>query len=941
MSFALGQRWISQTESELGLGTVVEITDRTLSLLFAATGEQRTYTLAAAPLIRVTFGAGDKISSHEGWHMLVEEIEEQDGQLTYQGHRLDNGLKVALKETFLDHHYVLDQPDQRLLNGQYDDPKWFDLRLGCLNQQFQHQTSALLGMTGARVDLIPHQLHIASEVAHRYAPRVLLADEVGLGKTIEAALIIHQQLLTGRASRVLIVVPDSLVHQWLVEMLRRVNLAFSIFDSSRCQAMQEEDSNPFEAEQLVLCSLDFLTDNPQYHKLAASAPWDLLVVDEAHHLEWSEQAPSAAYQCIEELATVTRGVLLLTATPDQLGHASHFARLRLLDPDRFYDYPAFLKEEQSYSKLADAISPLIEGQDLSTTQITAIAEFAPELTDSLKSLNQAGDQEKQRLLSELIDRHGTGRLLFRNSRAGIKGFPKRRLHSYPLPLPDCYASLFENSELDLQYYLTPERHPSVQENWAQHDPRVNWFIELLQQHKHDKVLVICASAGTAMQLSDALRTKAGIHAGVFHEGLTLVERDKMAAFFAQSEQGTQTLLCSEIGSEGRNFQFAHHLVLFDLPLLPDLLEQRIGRLDRIGQQQDVQLHLPYFTDSAQQRLMHWYHQSLNAFEQTCAVGSTVFEQTEKELIAALHPHTDISQFEQVLAQSQQLSQQLKQDLEAGRDKLLELNSSGRGSVEPLLQAIRDSDDSARLEHFMGQLLDAIGVIQEDKDESRYILRPGDTMVNQLPGLEEDGLTITYERAAALAMEDVQFFSSDHPMVRHAMDVVLTDTLGKSSLALMQDKSVANGAYFIECLFVLSNNASRDLQLHRYLPPTPIRVCLDAKGALLDATFSQLKPLNSKIGGQLLKALEKQIQDTLRQAHKFAGKLARECRHTCLNKMQTQLGQELDRLLELKKINPSIRDEEIQHLARQIHQLGELINDSRLQLEAIRLVVNSH
>ncbi|ALS97498.1 RNA polymerase-associated protein RapA [Lacimicrobium alkaliphilum] len=941
MSFALGQRWISQTESELGLGTVVEIADRTVSLLFVATGEQRTYTLASAPLVRVTFAIGDKISSHEGWQLLVDEISEQDGQLTYSGQRLDTGRKASLKETFLDHHFILDQPDQRLLSGQYDDPKWFDLRLACLEQQYQHQISPLLGMTGARVDLIPHQIHIASEVAGRYAPRVLLADEVGLGKTIEAALIIHQQILTGRAARVLIVVPDSLVHQWLVEMLRRVNLAFAIFDTERCQALNEESSNPFESEQLVLCSLDFLAQNPKYQAQAEAAPWDLLVVDEAHHLQWSEDAPSQAYQCIEALAAVTSGVLLLTATPDQLGHASHFARLRLLDPDRFYDYQAFLQEEQGYSHLADALTPLLEGETLSMAQISAIADFAPELADRLKSVNQATEQEKQHLLGELIDRHGTGRLLFRNSRSGIKGFPARILHSYPLTLPDQYKALFGQEIPELQYYLTPERHGSVQESWTQNDPRVDWFVQLLQQHKDEKVLVICASAGTAMKLAEALRVKAGIHAGVFHEGLSIVERDKMAAFFAQSEQGAQALICSEIGSEGRNFQFAHHLVLFDLPLLPDLLEQRIGRLDRIGQQQDVQIHLPYFTGSAQHRLLDWYHQGLNAFEQTCPVGSSIFEQVQQQLIAALRPDSDPALFDAVLQQSQLLYRQLKAELEAGRDKLLELNSSGRGKVEPLLEAIRSSDDSARLERFMGRLLDAIGVVQEDRDESSYILRPGDTMVNQLPGLDEEGLTITYERQAALAMEDIQFFSADHPMVRHAMDVILTDTLGKSSLALMQDKSLANGCYFIECLFVLSANASRDLQLHRHLPPTPIRLCLDAKGNEVEQSFTELQPLNSKIAGQLLKALEAQIQTGLKQAGKAAGKTARELRHSCLGRMQSELGDELDRLLNLKKLNPSIRDEEIQHLARQIHQLGELINGARLQLEAIRLIVNSH
>ncbi len=104
----------------------------------------------------------------------------------------------------------------------------------------------------------------------------------------------------------------------------------------------------------------------------------------------------------------------------------------------------------------------------------------------------------------------------------------------------------------------------------------------LTSHRSQKVLVICAKATTALQLEQVLREREGIRAAVFHEGMSIIERDRAAARFAEEDTGAQVLLCSEIGSEGRNFQFASNLVMFDLPFNPDLLEQRIGRLDRIG-----------------------------------------------------------------------------------------------------------------------------------------------------------------------------------------------------------------------------------------------------------------------------------------------------------------------------------------------------------------------
>jgi ATP-dependent helicase HepA len=251
MVFSPGQRWISDGESDQGLGTVTSVVHRFVSIVFTATGESRQYAIASAPLTRVIFNKGDSIPSHEGWMLTVDHFEETDNIITYFGTRQDNGEETQLKEVMIDHFIKFNKPHDRLLNGQVDRLDWFRLRKDSLKHQFTQQQSSLMGLSGGRVSLIPHQLYIAEEVGSRFAPRVLLADEVGLGKTIEAGLIIHQQLVTGRAQRILIIVPESLMHQWLVEMLRRFNLHFSIFDQERCQEIKnsEEGSNPCSAEQ--------------------------------------------------------------------------------------------------------------------------------------------------------------------------------------------------------------------------------------------------------------------------------------------------------------------------------------------------------------------------------------------------------------------------------------------------------------------------------------------------------------------------------------------------------------------------------------------------------------------------------------------------------------------------------------------------------------------
>lgn len=935
--YAVGQRWLSNTESELGLGAIVNQDFRSVEVFYPATGESRKYTKNDAPLTRLTFEVGDTIKSQDGWSMEVSDIEVSQDVVIYHGKHTETGETSRLPETMLDHHIRLNQPEQRLFSMQHDIPKWFDLRLKAFTYMSDYQRSQTIGLAGARIELIPHQLHIASQVGNRHAPRVLLADEVGLGKTIEAALIIHQQIKTARAQRVLIVVPDSLVHQWLVEMLRRVNLAFAIFDESRCEAMDESEQNPFEQEQLVLCSLDFLRDNTKRHEQALAAGWDLLVVDEAHHLVWSAEAPSADYQCIEALAQTIAGVLLLTATPDQLGHESHFARLRLLDPARFHDYDTFLKEESQYSELAEAVTPLLGDDTLDDEQIKRIRELAPYSASELTNLDDF--DQRDALLHALIDRHGTGRLLFRNRRAGITGFPERHLQAHPLPLPDVYEDMLELTD-DLDEALYPERQPSLVNSWTDLDPRVEWLLEFLPSVKPEKVLLICASAVTAQQLGEAIRLRTGIRHSVFHEGMSIVERDKAAHFFADDEEGAQILLCSEIGSEGRNFQFAHHLVLFDLPMTPDLLEQRIGRLDRIGQTKDIQIHVPYLEDTAQSVLLDWYHDGLGAFTQTCPTGTGVFEQVKDQLTDCLLVPQDKESRAALVSRTHEINQSLRQQLDAGRDRLLELNASGKGKVEDLLDDIIAQDANDALADFMNWLFDAIGVNQEDKGNDCFILRPGESMVNSLPGLDPEGMTVTYRRRVATTLEHVHYLSWDHPLVHNAVDVILTDTIGKASLGFIADRTLPKGAYWLEALFTLSVNAPAHLQASRFLPAIPIKLCIDAQGEESDTTFEKTRRANKKIAQQLIGALKTPVNNQIDKARELASAQAETLLTQARDTMKSSLGAETERLRELQQDNPAIRDSEIAFIDDQIAALDAAFDDAEVQLDALRIVVNN-
>lgn len=947
MSFALGQRWISDTESDLGLGTVVALDARTVTLMFAASEENRVYARSDAPVTRVTFNSGDVVESQEGWSLRVEQVVEEQGLLTYLGTREDNDESgVALREIFLSHQIRFNKPQDKLFAGQIDRMDNFVLRYRALTNQYQQHKSPMRGLCGMRAGLIPHQLYIAHEVGRRHAPRVLLADEVGLGKTIEAGMIIHQQVLSGRAERILIVVPETLQHQWLVEMMRRFNLHFSIFDEERCVEAFAEAHNPFDTQQYVLCSLDFLRKSRQRFEQALEAEWDLLVVDEAHHLEWSQDKPSREYQVVEGLAQNTPAVLLLTATPEQLGRESHFARLRLLDPDRFYDYEAFVEEEEQYAPVADSVSALFSGEKLQNEAKNQITELLSEqdVEPLFRIIESDADEEskasaRQELIDNLMDRHGTGRVLFRNTRAAIKGFPVRNVHLMPMEIPAQYTTSMRvagmiGGKLSAQARAMKMLYPEeiFQEfegddaSWWQFDSRVNWLLEKVKEKRSEKILVIASRASTALQLEQALREREGIRATVFHEGMSILERDKAAAYFAQEEGGAQVLICSEIGSEGRNFQFANQLVMFDLPFNPDLLEQRIGRLDRIGQHRDIDIHVPYLKGTSQAILARWFDEGLNAFAETCPTGRAVYDKYADDLIDML-ASGNIDTLDEIIEQSATLNKTLKAQLEQGRDRLLEMHSNGGEKALKIVESIASTDGDTNLVTFALSLFDAIGLNQDDRGENALVVTPSEhMMVPSYPGLPYEGATITFDRDTALSREDMNFISWEHPMIQGGIDLLMSEGVGTSAVSLLKNKALPVGTLLLELIYVVDAQAPKRSGISRFLPQTPIRLMMDARGNDLSAQVEfesfnrQLSPVNRHLASKLVTSVQNDVHSLIAASESQVVSRVEVIREQAQKEMQSSLNGELERLLALKAVNPNIRDEEISAIEEQINEL---------------------
>ena len=918
MSFAIGQRWISETENSLGLGMITDLDFRSVTLHFPATDETRIYAVTQAPLTRIALNKGEQLHHQAGWQGEVLDIQEMNGLLFYLVKNAQ-GKEIIVNEKELSPIISFSQAKDRLFSSQIDRSEHFALRYQTLlHQQAQFQ-SPLRGLRGNRAGLIPHQLHIAQEVGNRINPRVLLADEVGLGKTIEAGMILQNQLFAEKVQRVLIILPETLQHQWLVEMLRRFNLHFSLFDEERCEDFAEQAINPFSTESLIICALDWLKAHPHRVQQAIEAEFDCLIVDEAHHLAWSENAPSAAYLLVEQLANAIPSVLLLTATPEQLGLESHFARLRLLDPERFYDYQAFLKEQENYQPVADAVQSLLSEKPLSAVEKNHISDLLNEqdVEPLFKALACHNDEEKQaarqELIQNLIDRHGTSRILFRNTRQGVKGFPHRFYHQVTIDATET-------------------------------DEKIHWLIDFLKSHQNEKILVICKTAQTAIQLEQILREKEAIRSAVFHERMSIIERDRAAAYFSDSENGAQVLLSSSIGSEGRNFQFACHLVLFDLPENPDLLEQCIGRLDRIGQTRDVQIYVPCLSDSAQQDLARWYHEGLNAFEQTCPIGMALFEQYETLLKMRSENKAD---FEQLILQTQKQAKALRLTLEKGRDRLVELNSNGGENAQRLAAEITQTDNSPQLVDFALNLFDIIGVEQDDLGENSIVITPTGTMlVPDFPGLKEEGVTVTFDRQLALAREELEFLTWDHPMIRQGIDLIASGDIGKAAMALLVNKQLPAGTLLVELIYMIESQSPKGLQLNRFLPPTPVRLLLDSKGNDLagqvnfDTLQNKLKPLGKDIANKMVKMARPNIEQLIKLGDHKITEIAQAKIQEASKLADQTLSTEINRLIALKAVNKNIRQVEIDVLEKQRLVSLEELSKASWRLDSLRVIVTN-
>ncbi len=992
MNFKVGQRYVSQSEPALGLGIVAEVQDRIVKIVFPAMNDVRLYRSAGAPVDRFQLNPGETAKNDKGMSFSVESVKEVDGLFVYEG----RGGR-SMKESELNAKISIARPAdlfRALMENRVSDGNQFKRREQSQNLSCQWISSPVRGMIGPRVSKIPHQYYLCQRACSSSSlPRLMLSDEVGLGKTIEAGMIWHALKSRGRVTRTLVIVPETLKHQWLIEMKRRFNTLFTLVDEGYLKGVfvadDDDKPNPFTLANDIICSIDFLIKQPALIEDLLKVQWDMTIIDEAHHLVCEDGFTSHEYLLANAVIQRSKGVLLLTGTPLQFHPESQFNRLKMLDPVRFCDYNNFIKDQDTYRKLVNELNklPTDPGQQMSWDDLN---EAVPKKSMIRPWLEQesAKSMPADEWIRRIVDAVGTGSVVFRNTRKGVGGFPKRVLDEVALEPNERYREMVNvAAENDLDMSTDIQENgllcTSYSDAWCM-DERYVWLKQFLKDHKNDKVLLICESIQVVLALEELLKEYLGEGAfSMFHENMTIMARDKAAANFSR-ENGANLLIASEIGSEGRNFQFAHHLILFDLPLDASLVEQRIGRLDRIGQTENIIIHVPYVKGSGQEVMFRWYHNGLNAFGTPMMSGGELFLKYTDELIAALaEPQELLLHFvENVIPQVKKDCDSMRKNIEKGRDRLLEFNSRNPAKAKEITDEIDRIDAKPELQTLVFDSLMERGLeIDKSIIPGCFVITMGTQVeAGSIPGMPENiggvpgssggggrvvqsvgtfseasgdeddarysdasSLTITFDRKVAMVHDEVDFISLEHPLSQGVLDHETTLDNGAVACNIWQNSGLRG--LVMQYNFAIDFSVSEEWGVSDIAGPKYMTVLVAANGEVLSAKVSELAsasfkdvpvPQGNLAVNMTLKYFGK---DGLAIARREVLAQAKEFAETAAQAVENRAEQEYQRMNHLLMMRGKAgNNEQLKQLRKNAQEWKKIISNPQLRLDAIRLLV---
>jgi SNF2 family DNA or RNA helicase len=862
---------------------------------------QRIQRRPGDPVRSLVSGVGGVVQSIAG---------EQDGVTLYRV-QFNDGRPRVTRETDL-RSVPISDPLQLLERGTVESVRDFQLRTMAARLSLAHQYDELATLSNTRLELKPHQVFVAHRVVENPPHRYLLADEVGLGKTIEAGLVLKELRARGVARRVLIITPANLTTQWQWELRNKFNEVFSLFTPETVQYLREQrpGENVWAASTSIICSAQFITAGdrveragprasfareenlPQRMQEILQTDWDLVIVDEAHHARRSsrsahKQETNILYWFLSHLAQRSPSLLLLTATPMQLDASELYWLIDLLDPALFpslADFEAARIQTAAINHVIGAIRrwdrPGGAGSDLSLQaelvgQVVAQLDRlgAGEWDEEMVVASLLSPASRQSILDLLARGHHLSEVIIRNRKGEVGGFMRRMPHVIPVSLSpeeaDAYKAvtayvqegyrqsqrlhntalgfmmvtfqkllssssyaldrslerrllrldemgaeqetaptntlvpdMLDDEELDegsaeglIEEALSASTATTLATEVAiiadlrariariTRDTKLERLCELLDTLPRaaadtggvpTKVLVFSQFRETVRYLQQAL--SADFVCEVFHGSLNNAQKDEAVRRF-RDPAGAQILLSTEAGGEGRNFQFCHVLVNYDLPWNPMRVEQRIGRLDRIGQRHPIQIYNFALEDTVEQRVVEVLNRRIKLFEETVGGIEPILGDVARDL-RQLIMQQDFQKVEQFASQLEQRVQEARQLERQQADFVMDMRSFSPRQAQQVI----DSQTVLNYEHLRAwarRALESVGCKLNKRDDrpNVYEVHANErfkTRFRQIPGLPR---FVTFNRERALADEDLDFLAFGHPIIDSIIEAWLHDEHG--------------------------------------------------------------------------------------------------------------------------------------------------------------------
>ncbi|XDD50481.1 DEAD/DEAH box helicase [Leptospira sp. WS92.C1] len=700
-----------------------------------------------------------------------------------------------------------------------EQPSLMDLSLTAYELKLTHAFDKLSALSNSRTRLLPHQIESTYIVVNSLRPRFILADEVGLGKTIEAALVMKELIFRRGYKKVLIVAPSPLLVQWQQELKNKFNEDFEIVKRKNFHTDGDKNWKNFHH---VITSVDFIK-NPRYAEEILKTKWDIVIFDEAHRLRRDYHKITRAYLFAEKISKKCECLLLLTATPFRGKLEELYYLMHLIDPNILGPYHTFVNDYILGNKtdLKDKISKVLlrrrkvevggfTKRFAKTVRIELSPverEFYEEMTNyvrreynlAMRVQNRAIgfvmivfqkllDSSVFALLSALTKR----KFLLENRFHHIKQM-ESKLEEWDLDetedVEEFVSGLDESVQLDLQSLkrelLSLNRlillGKKIKED--KKSIKLKETILKLQKEGHPKFIIFTQFRSTQDFLAGVLSE---FQVTLFHGSLSADAKERAIVEFKTK---TEILICTEAGGEGRNLQFANVLFNYDLPWSPLKIEQRIGRIHRFGQKDNVFIFNFASKDTVAERILEVLTNKIRLFEES--IGSS------DELLGAIEDELDFnSSFMKFVTGNKS-----KIEMEDEIDNRIKIAQKG---FEKLGALVTPKMIDFNLLDYYSHTLEERSFNNTHLEEfiarfaKTFPKEAGFTLVKKKPQVYEiesplyKGKSGTFDSELALQNDSLEFLAFGHPLVDKAVSYLIQNQKGWSTVF----HSVSNRQYYV-------------------------------------------------------------------------------------------------------------------------------------------------